>query len=104
MKVIATVDDNNVMVQLTKKEFAEIIGECLYGSRNAVLDEVFKGDKKPHIDLIPIYEAMQNIKRIPTEIYATRKKLEESLKHLDACVDGLKLLPVLSTKIVKDTP
>lgn len=101
MKIIATIDSENCLVELTRQEVEAITGISYYSSDNTI-SGIFKEGKKPQLKVIEPVLAIGNIKGIPKEVRTLRQGVEKVLADLKEYEAGLKFLPVLSQKIVDD--
>ena len=93
MKIIATINSNNVMVQLTNTEV-----EKLFGVNYDLSKKIFRGDENGNeFELISLYDNLKVVKNVPKEIQNAINHLTDTIKYLDKAkevavkIDGLNM-------------
>jgi len=101
MKIVATVDSENCLIQVSRSEFEAITGMSYYDSNN-VVRKIFAGESKGDYNVIEPIEAVKNLKGIPKEVSQLKQNLEKLLANVIEYQKQIKHLPALSVKKVQD--
>lgn len=99
MKVIAHTTPGNILVEMSREEYAAIQGK---GPNDAAVKSVFEGKKYPDedVDISNVHNQMQAVKGVPNELVLVRERIKAGLACIDQAIAAAKELPVLSTQTI----